>query len=457
MAIPTEESGSSDTGNCKSSNSANSVNHTLLVFRSADESLARRYPWDSRTQGVILSSFFWSYTIAQCFYGSLSERFGGKHLLGVAIFVPALLTFITPYAVDWGGSTALIVTRVLMGIANAGMYPVSSTMVSHWTTPAERTKIGNAVYAGPLLGLFIGTIAPAQIIKYSGMGWPSVFYFFGAIGMIWFPFWLLFVYEDPQLHPYISDKEAKYLESSLEAEKVQSRLPSAPWKHILLCKEFWAFTFMLVGTNWGYFAMVSDLPIYMGNVVDFSLENNGFFSALPYLFMWLNTMVSTWINDKLLEHQCMSVTNVRKLLASVSVMGPGLFLVLASYAECDKTFVVVAFMFGITLMGCLYPSVMMNPLDLSPNYAGSLMAVGNGLAASVGIITPYIIGVLTPNSTLVEWRLVFWIVFMFAVLSNVVYLFWFNAEIKPWNDPNFERNQTSNAKSGNNVQVKVIS
>lgn len=38
-----------------------------------------------------------------------------------------------------------------------------------------------------------------------------------------------------------------------------------------------------------------------------------------------------------------------------------------------------------------------NPLDLSPNYAGSLMAVTNGIGAITGIAAPVFVGVLTPN------------------------------------------------------------
>lgn len=38
-----------------------------------------------------------------------------------------------------------------------------------------------------------------------------------------------------------------------------------------------------------------------------------------------------------------------------------------------------------------------NPLDLSPNYAGSLMAVTNGIGALTGVAAPYLVGVMTPH------------------------------------------------------------
>lgn len=46
-------------------------------------------------------------------------------------------------------------------------------------------------------------------------GWPSIFYVFGVIGAIWSIFFLIFVYEDPESHPRISEGEKKYIITNL--------------------------------------------------------------------------------------------------------------------------------------------------------------------------------------------------------------------------------------------------
>lgn len=48
-------------------------------------------------------------------------------------------------------------------------------------------------------------------------------------------------------------------------------------------------------------------------------------------------------------------------------------------------------------MGTFYPGMKVNGLDLSPNYAGSLMALTNGIGAITGIAAPVFVGYLTPN------------------------------------------------------------
>lgn len=42
-------------------------------------------------------------------------------------------------------------------------------------------------------------------------GWPSVFYFFGAIGVAWFPIWVIFAHESPEKHPYITQEEVNLI------------------------------------------------------------------------------------------------------------------------------------------------------------------------------------------------------------------------------------------------------
>lgn len=80
-----------------------------------------------------------------------------------------------------------------------------------------------------------------------------------------------------------------------------------------------------------------------------------------------------------------------------------------------------------------------NALDLSPNYSGTLMAIVNGIGAFSGILTPYIVGELTPNGSLTEWRLVFWIVLAVFLVTNLVFVLYASGEVQYWNDPEFIR------------------
>lgn len=401
-----------------------------------------------------MSSFYWGYVVTHLPGGMLAEKFGGKWTLGIGILSTAFFTLITPLAVEYGGATALIIVRVLMGLGEGTTFPALNAMVSKWAPPSERSKIGSLVFAGAQIGTVVANALSGVLLHYSPIGWPSVFYTFGGIGVLWFLAFSVLCYSSVDEHPFVSDKEKKYLHDNMD-EHTHKDIPSTPWRHILRSVQLWALVLAAVGHDWGFFTMVTDLPKYMSDVLKFDIRTNGLLTALPYLCMWCMSIGSSWVADWMINAKILSRTNVRKLFTTLASIGPACFLIAASYAGCDRTIVVVLFTIGMTLMGTFYPGMRVNSLDLSPNYSGTLMAIVNGIGAVTGIITPYIVGVLTPNQTVNEWRLVFWIIFFVFVITNMAFVLFASGEVQYWNDPEFlirEREEKKNKAAGEELK-----
>lgn len=155
-----------------------------------------------------------------------------------------------------------------------------------------------------------------------------------------------------------------------------------------------------IGHDWGFFIMVTDLPKYMSDVLNFSIKQNGLYSSLPYLMMWLVSLSTGILGDWMIKSGRISITNSRKMFTTIASLGPAVFIMLASYAGCSRITVVVCFTIAMGLMGTFYPGMKVNPLDLSPNYAGTLMAITNGIGAITGIVAPALVGFMTPNVSL---------------------------------------------------------
>lgn len=47
-------------------------------------------------------------------------------------------------------------------------------------------------------------------------GWPLAFYLFGGLGILWYAFWLIFIYDTPAQHTSIDPSEKAYIEASVE-------------------------------------------------------------------------------------------------------------------------------------------------------------------------------------------------------------------------------------------------
>ena len=74
------------------------------------------YSWSAGEQGLILSSFFWGYTVTQVPAGMLAARFGPKWLLFVGVGACSVLSALTPLAAEWGGWQLVVAWRVLQGL-----------------------------------------------------------------------------------------------------------------------------------------------------------------------------------------------------------------------------------------------------------------------------------------------------------------------------------------------------
>lgn len=55
------------------------------------------------------------------------------------------------------------------------------------------------------------------------IGWEGVFYATGIIGLFWYGLWTYLIYDSPESHPTISEKERKYILNSLGNSVMNNR------------------------------------------------------------------------------------------------------------------------------------------------------------------------------------------------------------------------------------------
>lgn len=381
---------------------------------------------------MILSSFYWGYTLSHIAGGQLSEWFGGKYVLGVAGLSTGILTLLTPIVVELYDSTGLIFLRFLVGIGEGPMFPAVSELIAHWAPPQERTRISTMVTSGIPIGTMLGNALSGILIQYSSIGWPVVFDFFGSCAILWFFAWVVLCYSYPDLHPFITDKERKYIRESTCQHTQRYRHPT-PWRQMMTSGPLWALLIGNIGFSWGFFTMISDLPKYMSEVLKFSIQANGFLSAFPHILTWFIANASSWLSDWLVKNEMVSTGTARKFVNTVAAVLSSVFVIAASYAGCDRKLVLIFFTIGVGMMGFYYPSMMVNPNDLSPNYSGSVKAIVSTVGSLTGVVAPFVAGVLTPNHTLSEWRIVFWVTLSISLGSSLIFAVWGDGEVQEWN------------------------
>lgn len=94
-------------------------------------------------------------------------------------------------------------------------------------------------------------------------------------------------------------------------------LPPTPWRAIIVSAPMLALIAAQVGHDWGFFIMVTDLPKYMSDVLRFSIKDNGIYSAVPYIFMWVVSILTGFLSDWLIVKRYLNITNARKVFTGV--------------------------------------------------------------------------------------------------------------------------------------------
>lgn len=63
--------------------------------------------------------------------------------------------------------------------------------------------------------------------------------------------------------------------------------------------------------------MVSDLPKYMSEVLQFPIKDNGIYSSLPYLVMWGVSVSTGFLSDFLIVRSFVTITGARKWFTAI--------------------------------------------------------------------------------------------------------------------------------------------
>lgn len=266
-------------------------------------------------------------------------------------------------------------------------------------------------------------------------GWPSIFYVFGLIGTVWCIFFLWLIYEDPASDPNIDTDERKYIEKSIWGADQHEDKPKIPYKSIALSLPFFAILFAHMGQNYGYETLMTELPTYMKQVLKFSLKANGIISSLPYLAMWLFSLAISWVADWFISSNKLTITQTRKIINSVGQYGPAICLIAASYTGCNRVLTVCLLTIGLGLNGGIYSGFKVNHLDLSPRFAGILMALTNCTANLAGLLAPITAGTIVEGKpTIASWQVVFFIAAFVYIFCATFYNIFGSGKRQPWDN-----------------------
>ncbi|PKA52000.1 putative anion transporter 3, chloroplastic [Apostasia shenzhenica] len=364
-------------------------NADRVVMSVAIVPLSKARGWSQSFSGIVQSSFLWGYLMSPIIGGALVDYYGGKIVMACGVTLWSLSTFLTPWAADtslW----ALLAMRVLLGIAEGVALPSMNNMVSRWFPQTECSRAVGIAMAGFQLGSAIGLLISPIIMLKSGIFGPFVI--FGLFGFLWVLVWLSGTTSTPQQHAQISRYELEYITKSQKSlnlrtdDRENSRM-IPPLKKLLSKFPTWALISANAMHSWGYFVILTWMPVYFNIIYHVDLRQAAWFSALPWVMMAVLGYAAGYVSDMLIRRG-VSITLTRKIMQSIGFVGPAIALIGLNAAKSPS--VASAWLTAaVGLSSFSHSGFLVNFQEIAPNYTGVLHGMSNTagtLAAILGTV-----------------------------------------------------------------------
>ncbi|EPS69350.1 hypothetical protein M569_05413, partial [Genlisea aurea] len=361
-------------------------NADRVVMSVAIVPLSMSRGWRQSFAGVVQSSFLWGYLISPIAGGALVDRYGGKVVMALGVALWSLATYLTPWAAE-ASLGALIVTRMMLGIAEGVALPCMNNMIAKWFPTTERSRAVGLAMAGFQLGSAIGLMLSPVLMSKGGIFGPFVI--FGLSGFLWVLVWISAISSTPDLCSQISSYELRYIKNNKTAVTSPSKSTSVvpPFKSLLSKLPTWSLIVANAMHSWGFFVILSWMPIYFKTIHHVDLRQAAWFSAVPWIMMAVAGYFAGVISDRMIEIG-VSVTSTRKIMQSIGFIGPGLALICLTQAKSPlaaSSWLTVA----VGLKAFSHSGFLVNLQEIAPEYSGVLHGMSNTagtLAAIAGTV-----------------------------------------------------------------------
>ena len=397
---------------CFLANTVNYIDRANLAV--AGPSIRHDLGLDAAVFGVILSGFFWTYSVMQLPFGWFADRAGARIALSLAVAWWSVFTALTAAA---RGFASLFGLRLLLGVGEAGAYPTCARVTALWFPRSERGFASSIFDSGSRVGAALSLPLVAWLI--GRLGWRGSFIVTGALGIVWAVVWIA-VYRDPERHRGVTPEMLAALRADRGTADHAQHAP-IPWASLFRYRTIWGMMIGFFCLNFVIYFFITWFPTYLTQSRGFSLSQLGTLGVLPALFAIPAGWVGGYVSDALYRHGW-SLTAARKtcmvggmLLSSVITLSAFVSSIYAALACFALAYGALAFAAA---------SIWSLPGDVAPTpgHVASIGGIQNFASNLAGIVTTTFTGLMltiTSGSFIVPLS----VAGVICVIGAAVYLF----------------------------------
>lgn len=325
-----------------------------------------------REFGIVGSSFFLLFSLSAVLTGFIVNHVQARWVLLAMGLIWALVQFPMLGTVGFG---TLVACRIALGAGEGPAWPVALHAAFKWFPNEQRTLVTGIMAVGASTGVLLAPpLLNLIIIHYS---WHLAFGALGIIGLAWTGAWLAMGREGPL------SGEVMAVPASL--------IKRVPYLRLLLSPTIVASWCTFFGAYWGLALVLTWQPVYFVKGLGFSQSESGLLLTLSPALALIVEVSGGWYSRRLLLSGTSSRV-ARGLLGGGAVaLGGVTLLVMPLMPSTALNVVAVTVAAALpTLFYVVSPAVVS---EITPVVQrGALLAIGNAIGTSAGIIAPYVMG-----------------------------------------------------------------
>lgn len=262
--------------------------------------IGKDFHLSTTTLGVVASAFFFSYSLMQIPGGWLTDKFGTRNTVIVAITMWSIFTVFTGFA--WS-LASLIVIRILFGLGEGAFPSASLKQVAEEFSYNSRSQATSAMISSNYVGAAIAPVIIAPIIATAG--WRGAFHLLGIVGIV-FVIVYFFVMKPKQV--------AKQKAAGIKRNKIK-------WSEVLTNKLIWQFFIVVFGLSSVTKGLDSWMPTYLLQARHINLAGVAWMVPLPSLAAGVGALTSGFIMIKWFDGKEKWLIALTSLLATIFMFG----------------------------------------------------------------------------------------------------------------------------------------
>lgn len=333
--------------------------------------------------GMLGTVFSITYGGCAIIWGFVVDRIGPK-LSGI---IGALIWTFTALMGGLANSfLVVLISRLLLGIGEGSIYPVSHKFVGNWFDRANRARAQSVWVLGGPLGPVFGL--PAIIFAMTLWGWRGGFYLLAALSFFLVVPALLFVTRDAPA----AGSELALAQAAARTEEAQrpgrSGWPSK-FSDLTGGLRFWTLVVVAVMNGFGFAGLSFWLPSYLRDQRHFPVAAMAGWVSASWLLAVLAVVITGWAIDRTqrpgIIGGCVFTSGAIAMAIAAFTGSPNLAAAMLAYGLAT-----------INSGSTLCQSMMLQAAG--PQFAGRGAGIMMGLSNLIGGFSPVIIGAVVAMS-----------------------------------------------------------